>query len=513
MSAEPPVTPPGDGPTLAQRFATRRERREWERAHPGKQLPDDAAPSASAPAGPASAGAEPSAAESPVPDPAAAGAEETVRSEPTPGSDAAASPLLPPSSRAVPSPAPAMTPRDTQPETESPSAPADEPAPEDDQSVSAALLGLSVTLDPAGTEPAGPAGSERTRRPRRLRGWIAGGISLVIVVALVVVALVFGRGVYQTLRQSDDYPGPGTGSVVFTVTEGDTGSTIGQRLVTDGVIKSYRPFLTAYNQHTPAPVFQPGAYRLKKHMTASGALDVLRDKTNIVSATVVIPEGFTLKQTLARIHARTGISEDALASAAANVHQFQVAPEATTLEGYLFPATYQFDPGTTAQQALTAMVTRARQALAQAGIASADEYRILTLASIVQKEAGSTADMPKVARVFQNRLDRGMNLQSDATVAYGAGTTGRVTTTDAERADANNQYNTYAHSGLPVGPISNPGDAALAAAASPVPGDWLYFVTVNLDTGETKFESNADDHAADVKEFQSWCRQHTDRCQ
>ena len=133
---------------------------------------------------------------------------------------------------------------------------------------------------------------------------------------------------------------------------------------------------------------------------------------------------------------------------------------------------------------------------------------MIVFASLIQKEAGLAADYPKVARVFQNRLDQGMLLQSDATVAYGTGNTHRVTTTDAERADAANKYNTYVHKGLPVGPISNPGDIALQAVTHPADGPWLYFVTVDLETGETVFSTRTPSTEAAVKQFQAWLRAH-----
>jgi UPF0755 protein len=100
-----------------------------------------------------------------------------------------------------------------------------------------------------------------------------------------------------------------------------------------------------------------------------------------------------------------------------------------------------------------------------------------------------------------------MRLQSDATVAYGTGHTDRVTTTGAERADADNPYNTYAHDGLPVGPIGLPGDDAIDSALHPADGPWLYFVAVNLKTGETVFSTTEAEHEAAVKQWQSWCHE------
>jgi UPF0755 protein len=147
------------------------------------------------------------------------------------------------------------------------------------------------------------------------------------------------------------------------------------------------------------------------------------------------------------------------------------------------------------------------EVLDAAGVAPDDRHRVLTLASITQKEGGPESDFGKVARVWDNRIEQGMNLQSDATVSYGVnGTT--ISTTDAERADKKNPYNTYANPGLPVGPISNPGKAAIDATLHPAKGPWLYFVLVNGETGETVFSTTIEEHYAAVKIWQQWLRDH-----
>jgi UPF0755 protein len=130
---------------------------------------------------------------------------------------------------------------------------------------------------------------------------------------------------------------------------------------------------------------------------------------------------------------------------------------------------------------------------------------VLTLASIIQKEARLQQDFYKVSRVFLNRIDQGMRLQSDATVSYGSGGT-TVTTTDAERA-AKNGYNTYARDGLPIGPIGAPGATAIDAALHPATGTWLYFCAINLKTGETVFSTTYAEHAVAVKKWQQWMRE------
>jgi UPF0755 protein len=148
------------------------------------------------------------------------------------------------------------------------------------------------------------------------------------------------------------------------------------------------------------------------------------------------------------------------------------------------------------------------QALDEAGVAPENRWNTVVLASIVQREAGLKDDYPKVARVFLNRLAQGWDLQSDATVAYGTGHTDRVETTDAEREDASNPYNTYVHPGLPVGPISNPGDLAINAVQHPADGTWMYFVTWNLETGETIFSTTQAEHDAAVEKWQQWMKDH-----
>ncbi|MEN9749066.1 MAG: hypothetical protein RL149_144, partial [Actinomycetota bacterium] len=138
-------------------------------------------------------------------------------------------------------------------------------------------------------------------------------------------------------------------------------------------------------------------------------------------------------------------------------------------------------------------------------VSSADSHRVLTLAALIQKEARLEHDFYKVSRVFLNRLDAGMHLQSDATVSYGVdGTT--VSTSAADRANSNG-YNTYLHPGLPIGPISAPGSVAIDAALHPAVGKWLYFCAINLKTGETVFSNTYAEHQVAVRQWQAWMRE------
>lgn len=305
---------------------------------------------------------------------------------------------------------------------------------------------------------------------------------------------------------TSDYSGNGHGKIIVRVAAGDTGTDIARTLAHDGVVKTSGAFYQLLVKQEPQPTFYPGAYQLAKQMSAQAALSALQDPDNRVMAKVTIPEGTIEVDVLAKLAKATGISADELTAAAQDVTSFGVPASETSLEGYLFPATYQFDPNVSAHDAIARLVDEMFSRLDKAGVAAADRHRILTLASIVQREGGAeTEDLGKIARVFQNRLEEGIPLQSDATVTYVTGKTQTVWTTDAERANAKNKYNTYAHKGLPPGPISNPGDAAIEAAIRPTPGPWLYFVTVNLKTGKTVFSATLDEHNAAVKDLHTWC--------
>ncbi|MCJ1687236.1 MULTISPECIES: endolytic transglycosylase MltG [unclassified Rathayibacter] len=355
--------------------------------------------------------------------------------------------------------------------------------------------------------------AKRENRPRRSRrGLIGGLLAFGVFVALVAIAVtIFVEPVRALFAEPEptDFTGTGTSEVVFTIHQGDGGSTIAENLVADGVIKSYTPFYELLLAENPEPVFQPGAYSLKAEMSAKAALSALLDSDSTrLANTFVIPEGTSLKGALPLIADGSGVALADLEAAAADWGSYGLPAEATSLEGFLFPATYDIDPGTSAHDILQTLVNRMYQSLDAAGVPVENRYRTVVFASLVQREARVADDFPKVARVFQNRLDQGWRLQSDATVAYGTGATDRVTTTDAERNDASNVYNTYQRDGLPPAPISNPGDVAIQAVLQPADGTWLYFVTVNLETGETVYSTTDAEHNAAVAQWQAWMRDH-----
>ncbi|CAB4623021.1 unannotated protein [freshwater metagenome] len=253
-------------------------------------------------------------------------------------------------------------------------------------------------------------------------------------------------------------------------------------------------------------VFTPGSYTLKTQMSAASAIAILSDAANRITLKVTIPEGSVLTSTFAALSEATGIAVTDFEAASVDPTLFGIPAKAPSVEGFLFPATYEFDPTQDATSIIQTMVDEMNARLDALGVEPSKRYSVVTFASLVQREAGSnTEDFAKIARVFQNRLDADWNLESDATVAYGTGNLHTVWTTEDERADASNMYNTYVHKGLPVGPIGLPGEVALEAVLNPAEGPWFFFVPVNLKTGETKFSETTAEHDAAVQELRTWC--------
>ncbi|MDQ1128533.1 endolytic transglycosylase MltG [Microbacterium sp. SORGH_AS_0888] len=368
-----------------------------------------------------------------------------------------------------------------------------------------------ATTEAIGAPPARP-----TRRRRRAAGWIAFAIVVVLLGGLAGAGLWVWNTYEPQIRSlmgwqepSDYEAGIAEGEATVTITSGDTGANVSDALFqagvtrTSGVVYSY---LVSSGQN---PDFQPGVYKLQLKMTAAAAVAALLDPANRMSNTVQLQEGLTVSTSLERISSALQMSLDDLKAAAADPSAYGVS--APSLEGWLFPATYTFDPGTTPHDVIRTMVDRSVKALDDAQVAATDRERILTIASIIQREARNTDDFYKVSRVIQNRLDIGMKLQMDSTAQYGYGSMhdGTVSSSAAALAD-DNKWNTYVITGLPATPIANPGDLAIDAALHPAAGDWLYFVTVNLDTGETVFTSNDADHEAAVEQWRAWCTDHPD---
>ena len=348
----------------------------------------------------------------------------------------------------------------------------------------------------------------RSRQVRRRRRTVVMLVVLVFFVAVVVGLTLFIRDLLG-LNEVKDYPGPGNGSVAFTVAEGDGPMVIGTKLEAEDIVATGEEFVNAFAAGAGGREIQPGTYDMKYQMSASGALEELLGDEGGQVHYAAVARDLRQGEVFDVLTTSTGIPRDEFEALAANPQQFGLPDQAVTLEGYLHPGEYRFDIEADAVAVVTEMVNGTFAALEAAGITDpAEQYRVLTKASIIQAEAGE-ADYATVAGAIENRL-RSDNvetsglIQSDATVTYGLDRKS-YNLTPEEKADTSNPYNTYANPGLPVGPIGSPSTEAIDAAANPADVPYYYWVTVNLDTGETKFSSTLAEHAQYVQEYQDWC--------
>jgi UPF0755 protein len=363
---------------------------------------------------------------------------------------------------------------------------------------------------------------ERTHRkkPRRRRsfGCLAVLIALAVLVGGGYAVFTFGKSALQErFGPPPDYPGPGTGSVMVEVEEGDAASDIADTLVAKDVVKSREAFTDAAVENPESRGIQVGFYELKHKMPAAAALEVLVDPENLIQSAVTIPEGWTVDQIVAELARETDFSRKEFRRELDRPGKLGLPEYAGgEVEGYLFPATYQIRPNATPRSILQRMVDRFEESADELGLkaGAADlgvsPHDVVVVASLIQAEARFDKDFAKVSRVIYNRLAKDMPLQFDSTVHYAVGKDGSVGTSDSDR-NVDSPYNTYEVTGLPPTPIDSPGAKALRAALEPAAGDWLYFVTTNPDTGETKFAESYREHLRNKAEFDQWCAE-SDHC-
>ncbi|HET9657938.1 MAG TPA: endolytic transglycosylase MltG [Kineosporiaceae bacterium] len=348
---------------------------------------------------------------------------------------------------------------------------------------------------------------EKRRKRRRRRSWLVVLVSLLVVGGAVGGAWLGLKPIIASMTAPDDWTGDGTGQADVVIPPGSSGQGMAMVLANAGVVKTAKAFTNAYSEDPRAQGIQSGTYRLRTHMSAKSAVGMLLDKANRLELKVTIPEGKRATQILDLIAQQTGLSRAVLDEAAKNTQAIGLPDEAKgTLEGYLFPATYIFTPGVNATDVLRKMIAQEQAAMGQLGVTPDKQRDLLVEASLVQAEAGHAADMPKIARVLDNRMAQGIPLGLDTTVHYATGKFTLSTTT--KDTQIKSPYNTYSFKGLPVGPICSPGVEALKAVLDPAPGPWLYFTTVNPDTGETKFATTLAEKAAMDAEWDKWKKAH-----
>ena len=364
-------------------------------------------------------------------------------------------------------------------------------------------------------------------KPRHRRGKGGKGKTAVAFLMVFILLGVLGVGGYLGYEKikgffsAADYDGSGTDPVQVSLGKGSL-TEIGNTLVDADVVKSTAAFIEAAEDNPRGKNIQPGTYNLRKQMAASEAVALLLDPKTRVSKGITIPEGTTARDAFKILSKATGVPLKNFETAAKDPEALGVPDfwfnrrddkkASGTVEGFLYPDTYEFDPKATADDMLRIMVGKFIDTTTDLGFVKAAEgklsvspYEALIVASLAQAEGGIAEDYPKVARVAYNRAyKKKMPLQFDATTNYWLNLqdkdgkhSGQMTR--AEMEDPRNPYTTELKIGLPLGPINNPGKAALEAAAKPATGEWLFFVAVDPKTKKSAFAVTNEEHNANIQ--------------
>ena len=363
---------------------------------------------------------------------------------------------------------------------------------------------------------AGAAGSSVVAKPskkvRRRRRLLALFLTLVVFVAAVAVGAQFLKPLLGTDKASD-YPGPGSGEVQVAVQPGEGTRSVAAKLEAGNVVANADTFLQAFT--ASGGTLAPGDFTFKQEMKNSDAVNVLlgQDKAKVIY--FALSAGLRIDESLQAISEGSGISVQQLKEFSDSPQQFGLPAKAKNLEGFLHPGEYRLPLGTPAKEILQTLVKTTKDELVAQGITDpAKQYQAVIVASIVQAEGGQ-AEYGDVAGAIYNRLKPNDQtsgfLQVDSAVTYGLGTRS-FNFTEEERQDKSNVYNTYANPGLPPGPIGSPGKTAIDAAAKPKTNEYLYWVTINLDTKETKFSKTLAEHNRYVEQYNTWCEANVGRC-
>lgn len=372
--------------------------------------------------------------------------------------------------------------------------------------------------------------SNQRKKPKKGR---AGRSFIALLVVLVVLGGVGYGGWYgvnwllNEATVAEDYPGEGTDPVTVEVLAGQNLNEIGQTLVDADVVASAGAWQAAVEANPDSASIQPGFYELRLQMRAELALEMLLNLDNRVVEQVTIPEGRSSFNTYALLSQELDIPVKEFKKAAKDpiglgVPDFwynrtdgkEVKP---SIEGFLFPSTYDFPPDPTAEDVLRSMVDQFLTVAEDINFVERVEserniapYEALIVASLAQAEAGRAADLGKVARVAYNRVygdttELGCSncLQFDVTVNYWFEKTDQPTKSSAEMTaeelyDPENPYNLGVEGLVPT-PINNPGQAAMEAAMAPPEGDWIYFVAINED-GKSAFADTYAEHCQNVQQ-------------
>ncbi|MFC9104741.1 endolytic transglycosylase MltG [Streptomyces rochei] len=339
--------------------------------------------------------------------------------------------------------------------------------------------------------------------------------------ACLVVCLVLGGGVagvgyfgYQFYQErfgaAPDYAGDGNGEqVTVTIPKGAGGSTIGQELKRQGVVKSVDAFIAAQQSNPQGKSIQDGVYTLQKEMSAESAVELLLNPKS--RSNLIVAEGRRNVDVYKLIDKQLGVDEGTTAKVAESEWKSLGLPEwamnhknvKDPLEGFLYPSSYSAAKGQKPEDVLKQMVARANEQYEKIGLEQKAEglgldgpWQLLTVASLVQAEGKTHEDFRKMSEVIYNRLkptntETNQELQFDSTFNYLKGQS-EIRISESEINSNPDPYNTYTNKGLPPGPIGNPGEEALQAALSPTSDGWMYFVATD-GVSKTEFAKTHDE--------------------
>lgn len=341
------------------------------------------------------------------------------------------------------------------------------------------------------------------------------GARIAALVALVLAAAL----VWFLISLFQPFAGDGSGRVIVTIPKGSSSSKIGSILAREGVVSSGFFFDLRALVEGKRGSLHSGRFQLKHGMSYSAAIDALsKPPPKVISLKVTIPEGYTRRQIAQLVH-EDALSGEYLAaserSALLSPHRYGAPRGTRTLEGFLFPATYELRAGAPVQRLVNEQLIAFRRRFGSKDVRRAHAlgvtpYELLTVASLIEREAQSEHDRPLIAAVIYNRLREGIPIGIDAAIYYAveermgiATYTGELT---ASQLKIDSPYNTRTHKGLPPTPISNPGEASIEAAAHPAHVPYLYYVAGADGCGEqvfskteAEFEKNVAAYDAAVK--------------
>jgi UPF0755 protein len=336
--------------------------------------------------------------------------------------------------------------------------------------------------------------------PGRGRKWITSLLGIIVVLLVLSV----GIGALWVVRQINPTGAAGE-PIKLIISQDQTVNELADQLQAEGVIDNAAVFRWWVGRKDDVILF-PGEFEVRPNDSYDNILKALAVAPTEVKVKVTFPEGFTLEQMAVRLQEKIPrmSSEEFLELARSGAITSQLAPTAgPNLEGLVFPDTYTISGAEDERIVLERMVdlmTRiAYKENIEEGAAKLgySNYQILTIASIIEREAKVDEDRAKIARVIYNRIGKGMNLDIDATVLYAAPGVQSEVNSELIEATKDSLYNTYKHPGLPPGPISSPSRKSIEAALNPAEGTWVFYVLTDKE-GRHKFADTYEEHLANI---------------